>query len=406
MKNKLHSALTLATLLTLNLRAADLGDPAAKLQISEWVKGSPVSLDDTKGKKFLVVEFWATWCGPCRESIPHLTKLQEKFKDKDVVFMGISDETLSKVRPFVDNMGKKMEYTVALDKNRKTSEGYMSAYGINGIPHAFVVDKQNRIAWHGHPMAGLDKVLDRLVSNTYDLAAEKKRAGAQQKLEEYFQLAAEGGNSEKLDQLGEELTTLDKEIGGIEPGEKLDLTELRKMARFQSLMGEYQKAMAGGKSDAELETLEKQLAPLAPKGFKFTEFKSQMQLQRLFQNYYRAVTVAGNQEKAAELAKKLESTESTSKEMLNQFAWTILTDESIKTRDVKLALKLAKAAVDASVGKDEDILDTYARALYDNGKVTEAVAEQKKAIALTDDTAKKAEFQKALDRYQGKAKAD
>ena len=70
--------------------AAKLGDPAAPLSIKEWVKGKPVDVKD--GKNIYVVEFWATWCGPCRTSIPHLTELQKKFKDKGVVFVGVSDE--------------------------------------------------------------------------------------------------------------------------------------------------------------------------------------------------------------------------------------------------------------------------------------------------------------------------
>ena len=76
--------------LALSAVSAELGDPAAPLQIAEWVKGKPVDLAADKGKKIFVVEFWATWCGPCRASIPHLTEMQKKFKDKNVVFIGVS----------------------------------------------------------------------------------------------------------------------------------------------------------------------------------------------------------------------------------------------------------------------------------------------------------------------------
>src|SRR4026208_488125 len=108
--------------------AAGLGDAAASLQIAEWVKGKPVDLAAAKGKQIVVVEFWATWCGPCRTSIPHLTEMQKKFKD--VAFVGISDEEVPTVKKFVEKMGEKMDYAVAVDKQRKTSAGYMEAFGI------------------------------------------------------------------------------------------------------------------------------------------------------------------------------------------------------------------------------------------------------------------------------------
>jgi thiol-disulfide isomerase/thioredoxin len=82
----------LATLLALGLAglaAAEglgVGDPAPKIEVKEFVKGDAVK-DFEKGKIY-VVEFWATWCGPCRVSIPHLTELQKK--NKDVVFIGVS----------------------------------------------------------------------------------------------------------------------------------------------------------------------------------------------------------------------------------------------------------------------------------------------------------------------------
>lgn len=133
---------------------AKLRDPAAALSIKEWIKGQPV--DVTDGKRIYVVEFWATWCGPCRVSIPHLSKIQKEFRDKDVVVIGISDEEPSVVRPFVEKMGGKMDYIVACDDQRQTFTAYMAAYGQGGIPTAFIVGKDGNIQWFGHPMDGLD----------------------------------------------------------------------------------------------------------------------------------------------------------------------------------------------------------------------------------------------------------
>jgi thiol-disulfide isomerase/thioredoxin len=142
--------------------AAKLGDPAAPLAIKEWVKGNPVDVKD--GKNIYVVEFWATWCPPCRRSIPHLTEIQKKFKDKGVVVVGVSDEAPATVKPFVQKMAGQMDYTVAIDDGRKSNRGYMLAYGQNGIPHSFIVGKDGKVVWEGHPMDGLDEALARLVA--------------------------------------------------------------------------------------------------------------------------------------------------------------------------------------------------------------------------------------------------
>ncbi|MFA6244559.1 MAG: TlpA disulfide reductase family protein, partial [Candidatus Hydrogenedentales bacterium] len=94
--------------LTAAVRLADaeatqgkVGVPAPELTILEWAKGEPVTLADGKGKTAYLVEFWATWCPPCRKSIPHLTELQKKYKDKGLVVIGVTAEEPADVKPFV-----------------------------------------------------------------------------------------------------------------------------------------------------------------------------------------------------------------------------------------------------------------------------------------------------------------
>src|SRR5436305_10656081 len=92
-----------------------VGDPAPKLQVDKWLKGDPIkSLE--KGKIY-VIECWATWCGPCIASMPHVTKMQAKYKDKGVVVIGVNvwERDLAAPEPFVKKMGDKMGYAVATD---------------------------------------------------------------------------------------------------------------------------------------------------------------------------------------------------------------------------------------------------------------------------------------------------
>ncbi len=166
--------------------ARELGVPAEPLQIAEWIKGSPVELSVGKGKHVYVIEFWATWCAPCRRSIPHLTELQRKYKDQGVVVIGISAEPANKVREFVKTAGDKMGYTIACDRAQQTTMAYMRAFGQGGIPHAFVIDKQGRIIWHANPLNppdGIEQVLDLVLADKFGVdearALWEKRQAAQ-----------------------------------------------------------------------------------------------------------------------------------------------------------------------------------------------------------------------------------
>ena len=136
-----------------------LGDPAPALQVAEWLQGGPIALNEGKGSKIYVVEFWATWCPPCRVTIPHLTELYKKYKDQGLEVVAITDEDPDYVKTFLEEQGDKMVYPVAVDRDQLTSIAYLLGVNINTIPHAFVIDSNGKLVWHGNPMGDLEEVV-------------------------------------------------------------------------------------------------------------------------------------------------------------------------------------------------------------------------------------------------------
>ena len=171
--------------------AAELGQPAAPLEIAYWGKGGPVNMAEGKGKNIYVIDFWATWCGPCMASVPKLSELARKYKDQGVVLVSVnSSEKQEDVEGFVKDKGGEVDYIVALDKEEKTSKAYMEAFGVNSIPHTFVVDKQGRIVWHGHPESGLEETLQALIDGSFDLEKVKNVSMAESLLPVYSHLVS------------------------------------------------------------------------------------------------------------------------------------------------------------------------------------------------------------------------
>jgi len=160
-------------------RALDIGDPAPPIEVKTWLKNTPVTLESAKGK-VLVVEFWATWCQPCRQTIPHVNSLHKKYNDKDVILVGLTEEDEETAKKFMDTMV--MDYHVGIDDASKTNSAYMK--GIAGIPHAFVVDKAGKVAWHGHPLAGMAGVIKELVAGEFDVERSKKLSAFKEQLQE------------------------------------------------------------------------------------------------------------------------------------------------------------------------------------------------------------------------------
>jgi thiol-disulfide isomerase/thioredoxin len=149
--------------------ALGVGDPAPKLEVGRWLQGDAVK--EFEGDKVYLVEFWATWCGPCVASIPHLNELHERYRAKGLVVIGqnVFERDDSRVPAFVQGMAGKMGYRVALDDKSdggrgRMAQNWLAAAGQNGIPCAFVIDKRGRIAAIGHPMSLKEETLEALLA--------------------------------------------------------------------------------------------------------------------------------------------------------------------------------------------------------------------------------------------------
>jgi thiol-disulfide isomerase/thioredoxin len=128
-----------------------LNRQAPPIGIGKWLGPQP----DAQGK-FILIDFWATWCGPCRRSIPHLNAIHAKYGDR-ILVVGLSDEPENKVRAMTE---PKIEYYSAIDLERRT----MQLLELRSIPHALLIDPNGVVRFQGHPAVLTDAVLDRVLT--------------------------------------------------------------------------------------------------------------------------------------------------------------------------------------------------------------------------------------------------
>jgi peroxiredoxin len=119
------------------LEAADAMRQKADFTLTD-LHGNPWHLRELKGKVVLV-NFWATWCPPCRKEMPDLQALYDKYKEQGFVVLSISDEEPAKVQPFITE--RKITYPVLLDPGRKVNEEFQ----VEGIPKSFVYDREGKL---------------------------------------------------------------------------------------------------------------------------------------------------------------------------------------------------------------------------------------------------------------------
>lgn len=126
-----------------------VGSLAPAIGLEQLLHAPPEAVadwDSLKGK-VVVLEFWATWCGPCVAAIPHLNELVDEFKDKPIQFISITDEDSKTIESFLRK--RPLKSWVGLD----TNGSMFKAYGVQGLPHTVVVDKNGRIAAITSPTA-------------------------------------------------------------------------------------------------------------------------------------------------------------------------------------------------------------------------------------------------------------
>ena len=132
-----------------------INQPAPAIQTQKWLVGPP----DTSGK-FVLVDFWATWCGPCRKAIPELNVFSRQFKDKLVV-IGLSDESEDAVRRMTQPT---IDYYVAVDPGARSSR----EVGVTGIPHALLIDPKGIVRFEGMPAYLTEASLAKIIAKYGD----------------------------------------------------------------------------------------------------------------------------------------------------------------------------------------------------------------------------------------------
>jgi thiol-disulfide isomerase/thioredoxin len=127
--------------------------PAPEINIAEWIDQKPVKLADLRGRVVLL-DFWATWCGPCRFTMPKLKTLHERFKKDGLVVVGLTQffgregrkvltqtEELASLRAYKKDLKLPYAFAVALDSDND------ERYGVSSIPTAFLIDRRGRVRY-------------------------------------------------------------------------------------------------------------------------------------------------------------------------------------------------------------------------------------------------------------------
>lgn len=304
-----------------------VGDVAPPVTVTDWVKGKPMDvLKDNKGK-VIVLEFWATWCAPCIQMIPSNTALYQRYKDKGLIFIGMTDsgqgQQLNSVQTFVTQQGDRMDYPIAFDSTMKTDLAYIQGTGAVGIPHAVVIGKDGKVAWFGHPLEPMmEATIKDLLMDKFDPKRAQQEAALQEKL--------------------------------------------------APLLSEFNFAVQRGDWDRCLE-LTGQMLAIDPGNFDAMRF-----------NVYIMMEEQRSVENLKAWVKQMSDKHGENAETMAILSSLMLAMPEVTDRQPELAVEVANLSL-ASGSKNADSLQLVAQTFYQLGLVDSAITAQKQAVAVADE---------------------
>ena len=161
-----------------------VGDKAPAITVEKWFNGE--ALKSFEPGKVYVVEFWATWCGPCIEQIPHLNEIAKQYANDGVVVVGIDaseraktpEEQFEVVANFLKTNDPVQQYLVGLDTSREMYTNWQQASDSQGIPNVYIIDRDGTVVFIDHPVyMDLEQIgnpLKQIVAGTWKDSAERK----------------------------------------------------------------------------------------------------------------------------------------------------------------------------------------------------------------------------------------
>jgi len=316
-----------------------IGSKAPKIDIEHWLS-IPEGFEEVKRFKkgnIYVVEFWATWCGPCRRAIPHISKLSETYAEEGVQIISVSSEELSKVKAMLLKKASKTgdktyadytsKYCLACDPDGSVRKSIYKAVGRSTIPSAVIVGKTGLVEWVGNP-SSIDTPLEQIVAGTWDRGAHKKAYERSYRIKRNKKAYSQLIKDKKFNQAVLQIGKLAKDYEG---------KDLKAWQLKQVKIG----------LDNELRRSEKDFKKIAAENYKDPL-------------------------------------------MMNSMAWMVVEAHQKGAKVTDDVIELARKAIDLAVKEDRSaaVLDTFAHVLELQGDIDEAIKVQTEAVEKATDELK------------------